>query len=188
LEVRYDGPMVVYPSHDAFCDLELGLAGAVLTRARGLLRFDPAADHEHGFGRLTGWIRTEDEALELDCTAVCERGSRRGGSGRAHERVFVTAGHWAPTAAVVGTGAELQWRPGRDGEIEEIGLRLGDGRQAVGRVLTRVPVYRVLARDVVVKVTFGTARLDAPGAGGDHDHGAGGSLALFERVELMARS
>jgi hypothetical protein len=182
VDVRYDGPMVVYPTHDAFCDLEIGLAGAVLTRAQARLCFEPWAEHDHGFGRLEGWIRTGEESIELECTAVCERGSRRGGTGRAHERVFVTMGRWAPTAAVVGAGAACEWRPAADGEIGEIGLRLDDGREAVGRVLTRVPVYRVVARDIVVKVTFGTAAL---GHASDGDEPA--SLALFERIELLAR-
>ena len=27
VRISYEGPLVIYPSHDAFCDLELGLAG-----------------------------------------------------------------------------------------------------------------------------------------------------------------
>ena len=50
----------------------------------------------------------------------------------------------------------VEWLTGADGEIGEIALRLADGRAAVGRVLTRVPVYRVI-RETIVKVTFGTA-------------------------------
>ena len=46
-----------------------------------------------------------------------------------------------------------------------------------------IPVYRVVAKDVIVKVTFGTARL-GDGAGGGAD--ATTALALFERVEIVA--
>ena len=64
----------------------------------------------------------------------------------------------------------------------EIDLRIEE-RVLVARVLTRIPVYRVVAKDVVVKVTFGTARLgDGAGAGAD----ATTALALFERVEIVA--
>jgi len=174
LVLDHDGPIVVYPTHDAFCDLELGLAGARVVDARAHLVLDVEGST---FGRLHGSVVTDEERLDVDATAVWERGGRRGGSGGVRSRIFVTTGPCAPAV-----DDECRWRTDDSGEINEIDLRIEE-RALVARVLTRIPVYRVVAKDVVVKVTFGTAQL-ADGAGSGT--GATTALALFERVEIVA--
>jgi hypothetical protein len=123
-----------------------------------------------------------------------------------------------PADAFSAAGAEhaevLAWHTDRAGEVREFALQLADGRDATGRVLTRVPVYRVIRKEVVVKVTFGTALVacasnssrDAnagvQSAGGPDANAArvgspdanaasadaidGGTLALFERIEIVS--
>jgi hypothetical protein len=176
VRLRYRGPMVIYPTHDAFCDLEEGLAGAELTSAESEVELE--VDDE-SFARVRGYLRTGEGLLDLQSVAVCERGSRRGGSARARSRVVVTDGPWAFARAAAEDGDALEWRTDDRGEIHEIGVALADGRAGLARVLTRVPVYRVVGNGVAVKVTFGTAALRPTASASD-------SLALFERVEIVS--
>jgi len=192
VRLMYAGPMVIYPSHDAFCDLETGLAGSELVTGASDLTF---AAEDDGFGRLRGVITCGDETLHVDVLAVCERRSRRSGAAQARSRVFVTHGPWSPAVlgerhdSWAGAGVErersdaksiragCEWRLGGDGEVSQIGCFFEDGGTTDARVLMRVPVYRALADALVVKVTFGTARVE-------HANGEA-SLAVFEHVELI---
>ena len=181
VRLTYDGPMVIYPSHDAFCDLETGLAGSDLVLGTADLTFEP---EEGAFGRLKGRVTCGEERFDMDVIAVCERGSRRSGAMRARSRVFVTRGPVGPLAlrAHFDDSADpetprCECRIDGSGEVSEIGCFFQDGVATEARVLTRVPVYRVLGERMVVKVTFGTAQIE-------HSEEEF-SLALFEHVELI---
>jgi len=147
------------------------------------------------------------ERLELDGLAVCERASRRGAAAsRSRSRLFVTHGPRAPEAFTASEGGSSssptgdragesgetrdrlpepaarsgepwQWTLDANGEPCAIELPRDDGSRLSARVLTRVPVYRVVGR-TVVKVTFGTAVIAPEG-------GEGRSLALFERTDVL---
>jgi hypothetical protein len=181
VRVRYAGPIVVYPTHDAFCDLELGLAGARLASAKCDVELEQSGE---SFATMQGYLSVGDEMLELRGSAVCERSSRRAAGVALRSRVFVTAGPLAPARVVAYEGDDVErigWSVDADAEVDAIRVGLGEGDRAHAHVVARVPVYRVIAGRYVVKVTFGTATIDgAPGTPP--------SLVLFERVEAQPLS
>jgi hypothetical protein len=162
VHIRYEGPMVLYPSHDAFCDLERGLAGAELTEAKADLLVE--IDGE-SFGSLRGYLETDEEVLEIEAPAVCERGSRRGASASVRSRVILVHEDEAFGMAAVEQREVLDWHTDAAGEVSEFAFEVEDGEPAMASVLTRVPVYRVIRDDIVVKVTFGTATVAARAGG-----------------------
>jgi hypothetical protein len=185
IRIRYEGPMVLYPTHDAFCDLELGLAGAEVTEAKAELSVEIEGET---FGSLRGYLRTNEETMEIDCLAVCERGSRRGTSASARSRVIVVRSDDPFGSTTAEQREVLDWHTDAAGEICDFAFDVEDGESATASVLTRVPVYRVIRDDVVVKVTFGTATVSAragsPRATAAED--MRDALALFERIEIFS--
>jgi len=181
--ISYQGPLVRYPTHEAFVDLERGLCGSTLAEARVEMRFE-ALPGTGGFGRLVGSLDLDGVGARVDVAAACDRSSRRGPVSRSRTRVFVLDGPHAPRlfeAAVeddepedtqIGFGAadgELHVRPG------------GDALPSLsGRTEIEVPVYRPQPDGSVVKVTFGVATLGT--TGGDPSSRARG---LFEKVEVF---
>ncbi len=170
---RFAGPMVAYPTHDAYEDLETGLADSTLAEAA--VELDAYEDNElpPPFRRLRyklvwrGAQGVPDGDLSGSCVAVCERGGRRGsavqrpptGAGSDSARIFFTVGR-APEA--VG-----------DALIDSDGC-VHSGRGAGTRVTARVPVWRPMPGGVLTRFTFGTLR----SADGER-------MAVYDRLEVF---
>ncbi len=189
----YDGPMVLYPTHDAFLDLERGLAGADVQDASLRLAFTPQGG---GFGRLTGSVSLGTSRVEVATTAVCNRGGRLDPATGSRLRVHITEGPRAPEVladAGVERDPKLLLRDGRlvlpsgSGEhgghdrIENSGEGgAGGPRGAIhATVRARVPVFRILPDGTAIRVTFGVAEFEGTG-----EDSAGG-VGLFEEVSII---
>ena len=190
MRLEYDGPMVLYPTHDAFLDLERGLAGADIQDASLRLAFTPQGG---GFGRLTGSVSLGTSRLEVAATAVCNRGGRLDPATGSRLRVHITEGPRAPRVladAGVERDPKLLLRDGRlvlpaaSGEAGS-DSQAGDSHDESGRggiqatVRARVPVFRILPDGTAIRVTFGVAEFEA--AGEDTEGGVG----LFEEVSII---
>jgi hypothetical protein len=191
--ISYRGPLVHYATHEAFLDLERGLAGAGVQDAEVDLRYEHRGD---GFGSLVGALHLGDERLEIDATAVCSRGSRTDPADGSRTdpaassrlRVYITEGPHGP-AALVAPPVEAEpapialWDDGR--RIAWNGITAGtsgEGAVLEGRVVARVPVYRTLPNGSAIRVTFGVAVFNVP----EVSEGDGPvSRGLFEHVEIL---
>jgi hypothetical protein len=191
VRVRLHGPVVHYPTHEAFVDLEKGLAAARLLEADIDLDYI-ALEKPHG--RLRGSLVIGELSLDLDEAAVCERGGRRSSAVRPRTRLHLTSG-WprprsfesrTPDSCEAESGvrdATERQSPAHDCEIrggdrpgDEL-VVLEDGEPVLtGTTCVAVPVFRPLADGLVVKITFGTARFDGDG---------GGRRGVYERVALV---
>lgn len=195
MRLEYDGPMVLYPTHDAFLDLERGLAGADIQDASLRLEFTP---HSGGFGRLTGSVSFGPGQMEVAATAVCNRGGRLDPAADSRLRVHITEGPRAPEVladAGVERDPKLLLRDGRlvlpAGSSEAGSDEAGSDSQArdspdkSGRgeihatVRARVPVFRILPDGTAIRVTFGVAEFE-----GTSEDSAGG-VGLFEEVSII---
>ena len=97
IDVRVRGPMIRYPTHDAYLDLEQGLAVSELAEATIELRFEPDGN---GTGSLRGQLQVGTLDLSVDARAFSERGSRATPSVSNRLRLFVLGSD----------GEVLRWR------------------------------------------------------------------------------
>ncbi len=172
--------MLRYATHDAYLDLEEGLAASRLVDADIRLVFEALApDH----GRLRGRVRAGDLALDVDTVAFVDRGGRRNADPRERLRVvglradrsiFVERSHTreGPTLQLVEDAAGL-------GTIRATGDRGEPGSIVEATITARVPVWRPLGEGVLVRWTFGIVRCRHAGGGTP-------SAGLFESLELFA--
>jgi hypothetical protein len=175
VSVRLDGPVVHYPTHDAFVDLEKGLAGAQLLEAELVLEFRREREC-HGI--LRGYVRIGDLDLKIDERAVCEPGGRRARSPRSRLRLHLTSGWPEPRSFETIEGREQGEEPairigGTDGSIT---VCMGEAPPLDGVACLAVPVYRPLPDGSVDKVTFGTVGYVCAG---------NPAFGVYERVDLF---
>lgn len=81
--LRVDGWMIRYPDHNAYLDLESGLAGGTVVWAKADLSFapdQPGAD-AGGQGHLQGNIEVDGFAFEISTAAVSDRRGRASATG-----------------------------------------------------------------------------------------------------------
>ncbi len=174
LEAGFRGAMVSYPSHDAYEDLEAGLAGSHLVEAELNMRFEERSD---GFGNLKYSISLDGVDSHGSCVAALDRGGRRNGGAGPRSRVFVTESGAGPFR-VHGPEA-VTFREGRDGCPEGIEISAEQGSFS-GHVTACVPVWRQLPGGGSARFTFGLAEFSA----GDRP-GPATARGLYDRLEFF---
>lgn len=179
----YRGPVVRYATHDAFLDLERGLAAADIEEAVLDLRY---VHHDTVFGTLHGRIRIGQERIEIAATAVSSRGSRLEPAAGSRLRVHITDRPHGPRA-LAASSADAE---ARSVELSQDGARIVCSREAAdldGRVVARVPVYRTLPDGSALRVTFGVAEFETIRSGGGARGMGPASYGLFEEVVVLRR-
>ena len=172
--------MVRYPTHDAFLDLEKGLAGSAIAESHIDLEL---AVWDGGFGELSGHIRAGDEELLIDTVGVCERGSRGASVARSRARLFLLSGESAPCRFEAEDGDESLCFAEQDPDDSlRVALSADGAASLEGEVTVRVPLYRELPGGIFVKITFGVVRFASSSTQGAAEPAASG---LFERIELL---
>lgn len=180
IELR--APMIRYPTHEAYLDLESGLASSRLVDAEVTLALEvTSATH----GRLHGMVRAGPVELDVDTLAFLDRGGRGAGA-QARSRLRL--------ACALDGGEVLLERSG-EGDEATLVMDAGSGKFGVIRavagapvgavlecaeVLARVPVWRLLGDGILARWTFGIVRCRFAEGGRE---GAG----LFESVEVFRR-
>ena len=161
LELAFEGPMIAYPSHDAFLDLERGLSSAGLEEVSLTLSY--SAD-QRGFGKVSGRLDLPGSTIDIATTAATGRGPRFA-AGRGGGTVLrVVEGKLGPrrielAGALPETEAEL---PDSEGHLWKL------------RPLAVVPLVRAVG-DKRFRVSFGVVAAEG-------EQGQG--LAAFESVAL----
>jgi len=164
IRLQVHGPVIRYRSHDAYLDLESGLADSELAHADVDLTFE-SVDAEAGHGRLRGRVSAAGMMLEVDTTAFVDRGGRRGSA--AHPRMRVLAATESGTVRIESTAEEATLR-----------FEKGDSSAPLGRIVigpacpvtqstvflaavvtARVPVWRPAGGGAAARWTFGMASL-----------------------------
>lgn len=180
IELR--APMIRYPTHEAYLDLESGLASSRLVDAEVTLRLE-ATSATHG--RLRGKVRAGPVDLDVDAVAFLDRGGRGAGS-QARNRLRLVCAREGGEAMVERSGegdeATLQMDAG-GGKLGTIRTVPGAPVGAVlesAEVLARVPVWRALGDGVLARWTFGIVRCR-------FFQGSPESAGLFEAVEVFRR-
>jgi len=182
--LRLRAPVVLYPSHLAYLDLERGMAESVLSTLELDLRWTPG-DYDPEHGRLAGEVELIGQpglpgmALTVDAFAIVQGRGRDAGRDGTRARFFCD--REGIPAMVLGDGQVLM--PGQgdatvvpgNGEvrISDPGLRLESAD-----LVTRVPLWRPMGEGVYLRWTFGVARCRL--RGNTHD-----TPALFDSAEFF---
>jgi hypothetical protein len=178
IEVRLRAPMIRYPTHDAYLDLEQGLAGSRLEDADVHLVAE-ALSLEHA--RLRGRVATLGQSWEIDTIAFLDRAGRRMTSVESRIRVLATRSSNKVFVARSMTDAGAMLR------MDDTGGRLGIIRANEmedtsvlrdAEILARVPVWRPLGQGVFVRWQFGIVRCR-------YSDGGPESMGLFECTDVF---
>jgi hypothetical protein len=176
--LSFEGPVVAYPSHDAFVDLEQGLSRAELVDCRLELTVEYDGD---SFGNIEGVVDVGGHASHLRTTGVCERGSRADLGASRRGRVALTSGLEVPLHADVDlpgdTAAVSTKSEDMTDWLDAFELRARSGEHFHAAATLRVPVYRPQPDGSAIKVTFGVVAAGVPGAESKEIRG------VFETVE-----
>ena len=177
IDLRVRGPLIRYASHDAYLDLESGLADSRLADADVALTYVASGD---GYGRLRGHVRAGDVELEVDATAFLDRGGRGGGASGGRVRLLI--GNAVPTRLQAEEGGEASLRIEPANAAAPLGRIVAAGECAdavsAGIIRARVPVWRPAGRGIVTRWTFGLASFEMAGSDA-HTPG------LFESLEVF---
>ena len=182
--LRLDAPVVVYPSHLAYLDLEQGMGEAELSNLKLDLRWTPGDDQpEHG--RLRGDIELGGkpalggQGSKLDAFAVLQGRGRDAGREGTRARFFCDR-DGAP-AVVLGDGQVLMPGQGDPAVVPGTGeVKILDPGSGLERatLVTRVPLWRPLGEGVYLRWSFGVASCRLRGE--DRD-----TTAAYDSAELF---
>ncbi|HYC55965.1 MAG TPA: hypothetical protein VEL28_13605 [Candidatus Binatia bacterium] len=175
VRLRVRGGVIRYRSHDAYLDLEAGLADSELTDADVDLVYRATGP---GHGQLVGTVRAGAVSVDVDTLAFLDRGGRRGGA-QARMRVMMRDR----------SGQAIRVEASGD-QSSVVMLEQADARAPLGRIrlenpgsviemaiAARVPVWRPAGNGVVARWTFGMARVQ----GGDERE-----AAIFDSLEIFS--
>jgi hypothetical protein len=177
-EIRVRAPLVRYPTHDAYLDLEQGLASSRLVDADvDLVAERVSPDH----ARLAGRVEALGQTWNIDSIAFLERAGRRMTSFEPRIRILAARGPEDVFVARSGTNAgaslRLDEQAGRLGVIRRTGeedpLLLRDAE-----ILASVPVWRPLGQGVFVRWRFGIVRCR-------YSDGSPENVGLFDCTEVF---
>lgn len=181
VELNLRAPMIRYPTHDAYLDLETGLAGSLLVDAEVELAFE-ALSGEHG--RLRGSVRAGGVSLQVDTVAFLDRGGRRSAEARQRLRVVCALddGSVAMHRSATDDAATLRMdrKAGPLGIIRAATAVPLQGALHEAEIVARVPVWRPVGDGVLVRWTFGIVRCRHAGS-------TNVSMGLFESLEIFRR-
>ncbi len=172
--LRFAGAMVEYPDHDAYLDLEAGLAGSRVVEANVELEF--AATGNGDLRTLSGVVRIDGTTREVNGNAFVSRGARwqsRGGEGMQLR-----------TVDDEGRPIEMRIECAQDEGFGEIVIDDPTSPIAAGRIIAAVPVWRDFPDGTRVRATFGTARYRLRAADGVRSEPT--VDGLFDIVEIFA--
>jgi len=182
---RLDAPVVVYPSHLAYLDLEQGMGEAELSNLKLDLRWTPGDDQrEHG--RLAGEVELIGHAglagmaLTVNAFAVVQGRGRDAGREGTRTRFFCDRD--GTPAVVLGDGQVLMPGQGDAAVVPGTGeVKIPDPGSDLesARLLTRVPLWRPLGEGVYLRWSFGVASCRL--RGDDHD-----TTAVYDSAELFS--
>lgn len=185
IDLHLEAMVVRYRTHEAYLDLEEGLAGSELTKASVQLVYE-AATPEHG--RLHGRVRVGDLDIDVDTTAFVDRGARRRGQAEGRLRVLAARGkppgeEVSIVRSALGGDAVLTLEPqeGGLGVIRPAGEAAGSSGLSEARVVARVPVWRPVGDGVFARWSFGIVRCRFDGDEGE------GVAGLFDSLEVFRR-
>ncbi len=180
VHLRVRGQMIAYRTHEAYLDLEAGLAESELAEADIELSFREEGD---GFGRLRGRLRAGAIDVDVDCGAFLDRGSRSAMNARSRVRLAVADGEMAGLRLVSDGGSEQRLTL-LDAEAEgaaRIHVEMPGSRVLGGEIVARVPVWRDLPGGARVLWSFGLARcLVEESAGRRRVNGLFDSVQVFD--------
>jgi len=178
ITIRLRAPMIRYPTHEAYLDLEEGLAASTLVDADVSLCFDATTAD---YGMLTGRVQAGSIDVEVSTVAFVDRSGRRAGT---QDRIHISVARGEGDVRILrsgdGGGPALEWL--RDetplGHIRDATAASGLRRASV---IARVPVWRPLGGGGFARWTFGMVRCrfddDAPEVPG-----------LFASLEVFRRT
>jgi hypothetical protein len=179
IEVRLRGPMIRYPTHDAYLDLEQGLAGSWLEHADVHLVAEALSP---GHARLRGRVETLGRSWDVDTIAFLDRAGRRMTSAESRIRVLAARSNDDVFVARHRTDAGLLLR------MDDGAGRLGVIRRAEdiedssdlldAEILARVPVWRPLGQGAFVRWQFGIVRCR-------YTDGSPENIGLFECTDVF---
>ena len=183
IDIRLDAQMIRYPTHDAYLDLESGLAGSQLVDVDVQLAFETRGEiHGETYGRLRGHVRAGDVALEVDTLAFGTRGGRRSGAPTARLRVLSARADGGITVckSMPSSDAHLSvdFEAAKLGMVHAQAQSTGAFTLREAEILARVPVWRPLGQDRFARWTFGIVRCRYHDAQAD-------SMGTFESLELF---
>jgi hypothetical protein len=179
IEVRLRAPMIRYPTHDAYLDLEQGLAGSRLEDADVHLVAE-ALSPEHA--RLRGRVSTLGKSWDINTIAFLDRAGRRMTSVESRIRVLVARSTEDVVVARNGTEAGSLLR--MDDRAGSLGVirRAPEMQEAIvlhdAEILARVPVWRPLSEGAFVRWQFGIVRCRYTDGGPE-------SMGLFECTDVF---
>jgi hypothetical protein len=177
-EIRLSAPMIRYTTHDAYLDLEHGLAGSELVDADvSLVAETTAAERAH----LRGTVKTLGRTWEVDTVAFLDRAGRRMSAPEGRLRVLAARGDAGTVVAVSRKGAEdasLEWEDRGLGLIRSLPATSNEAVLLEAEVLARVPVWRPAGQGTFVRWQFGIARCRYFDGGPD-------SIGLFECTDVF---
>jgi hypothetical protein len=186
IDLHLEAMVVRYRTHEAYLDLEEGLAGSELVKASVQLVYEAATPE---YGRLQGHVRVGDLDLDVDTTAFVDRGARRRGQAEGRLRVLAVRG--GPTGqevvSILRSGLEgdaaltLDAGSGDFGVIRPVGDEADPTGLQEARVVARVPVWRPVGDGAFARWTFGIVRCRFEGDEGE------GIAGLFDSLEVFRR-
>ena len=179
-ELTLRAPMIRYRTHDAYLDLELGLAGSELVEADVRLEF---VAHSEAHGQLRGIVRAGGTVLDVDTVAFVDRGRRVGATVEARLRVVASRADGSVEVArsATGPGATLRMekKAGALGVIRAVPESPATGSLREAEILARVPLWRPAADGSLARWTFGIAKCR-------FEDGTEESVGLFDATEIFA--
>ena len=176
--VRFAGPAVLYPTNEAFLDLEQGLRGATLADVE--LEVGCAGSGESSL-QANGYVRIDHTTLEVSGQLVRRAGGRLGGGPPPLARLFLVDVELAQPLVIEQRGVDGPARVSFTAGGRELIAAHPSTGELHGVVTVRVPVFRPTGDGRYLKIVFGVVELDRGAR-------VGGRHALFESIEVLPLS
>ena len=197
IDLAVGGDAVLYPDHDAYLDLERGLAASRVIEVRGELS---VAFDDDGLGVIEGELTLDGERYPVAGPAFADGAGRFDEMAPDRVRLFVAAGgrgaaklrstddggprpRWMdPAGDASGHGVSGERPDGGSDASPNIAIEPPVLGTAGARVVAEVPVWREGPGSVRIRWSFGVAR-SLPGS---HERQAD-ELLLFDRLKILER-
>jgi hypothetical protein len=176
--VCFRGPAVLYPTHDAFLDLERGLGGATIADVEvAIAQVGEAETH----GSAAGYVRIDDRLVEIFGRVVRHAGGRLGGGAPPVARLYLTDESAVAPLVIEQRGAAEAGEAAVECDGRSVVARHPTFGELSGQVTVRVPVYRPAGDGRYLAILFGVVELRSTTSHKTR-------RALFETVALLPLS